>query len=133
MTTESTSKANPAAEKKTAEKKPLTAAKKAAPRSVAGKVVAKAIPAAKKASPKQGSKKDKPKKIKMVRDNFSMTEGDYASLVDMKKKCIAAGVPVKKSELLRVGLMGLMKLSNASLIAAVKQVVVVKDTQPEKS
>lgn len=133
MTTESTSKTNPAAAKKIAEKKPLTTAKKAAPRSVAVKVAAKAVPAAKKAIPKQAAKKDKQKKIKMVRDSFSMTEGDYVNLIDLKRKCIAAGVPVKKSELLRVGLMGLMKLSNASLIAAVKQVVVMDNTRPEKA
>lgn len=133
MTTESNSKANPAAVKKVAAKTPVTVAKKAAPRSVAGKVVAKAVPAAKKSVPKQTDKKDKPKKIKMVRDSFSMTEGDYANLVYLKKKCIAAGVPVKKSELLRVGLMGLMKLSNASLLAAVKQVVVIKNNLPGKA
>lgn len=126
MTTESTSKVNPATEKKIAAKKPLTAVKKAAPRSVAKKMVAKAAPAAKKALPKQTAKKDKQKKIKMVRDSFSLTESDYANLIEMKKKCIAAGVPVKKSELLRVGLMGLVKLSNASLLAAVKKIVIVK-------
>ena len=121
MTTESTSKANPATEKKIVEKKPLAAVKKTSPRSAAGKVAAKAVPAAKNPMPNQTEKKDKQNKIKMVRDSFSLTESDYANLIDMKKKCVAAGVPVKKSELLRVGLMGLVKLSNASLIAAVKK------------
>ena len=126
MTTESTSKAKPATEKTIVVKKPLTAVKKTSPRRAAGKVAAKAVPAAKTPMPKQAEKKDKQKKIKMVRDSFSMTEGDYANLLEMKKKCIAAGVPVKKSELLRVGLMGLVKLSNASLLAAVKKIVIVK-------
>ena len=133
MTTESTSKANLSTKKKIAVKKPLTAVKQAAPRSAVKKVVAKVAPAAIKAIPKQTAKKDKQKKIKMVRDSFSVTEGDYANLLEMKKKCIAAGVHVKKSELLRVGLMGLMKLSNASLIAAVKQIVVGKNTKAEKA
>ena len=126
MTTESTSKTNTATEKKIAVKKPLTAVKKTSLRSAAGKVAAKAVPAARNPMPKPAEKKDKQKKIKMVRDSFSLTEGDYANLIDMKKKCIAAGVPVKKSELLRVGLMGLVKLSNASLLAAVKKIVIVK-------
>jgi len=132
MTTESTSKAGAATEKKIAAKKPLTAAKKPVPGNETGKVVVKAVLAAKKAMPKQIDKKDKQKKVKMVRDSFSMTEGDYANLVELKKKCIAAGIPVKKSELLRVGLMGLMKLSNVSLLTAVKQIMVIKNTRPEK-
>lgn len=133
MTTEPTSKANFSTETKIAAKKPLTAVKKAAPRSVAKKVVAKTAPAAKKTMPKQTAKKDKQKKVKMVRDSFSLTEGDYINLIDLKKKCIAAGVPVKKSELMRVGLMGLMKLSNASLIAAVKQIAIGNNSKSEKA
>ena len=133
MTTESTSKAGAATEKKIAAKKPLTAAKKPVPGNETGKMVVKAVLAAKKAMPKQTDKKDKQKKVKMVRDSFSMTEGDYANLVELKKKCIAAGIPVKKSELLRVGLMGLMKLSNVSLLTAVKQIMVIKNTRPEKT
>ena len=133
MTTESTSKANLSTGKKIAVKKPSSTVKKTAPRSAVKKVVAKSAPAAKKAMPKQTAKKDKQKKTKMVRDSFSMSEGDYANLLEMKKKCIAAGVHVKKSELLRVGLMGLMKLSNASLIAAVKQIVVSTNTKSEKA
>ena len=133
MTTEPTSKANLLSEKKIAAKKPLTAVKKAAPRSVAKKMVAKTAPAAEKTMPKQTAKHDKHKKIKMVRDSFSLTEGDYTNLIDMKKKCIAAGVPVKKSELLRAGLLGLMKLSNASLIAAVKQIAIGNNSKSEKA
>jgi DNA-binding transcriptional regulator YiaG len=119
MTTITTPKAKPATVKKVAIKKPSAAVKKSAP-------------AVSKAKPQQAAKKDKPKKIKMVRDSFSMTESDYANLLGLKKKCIAAGVHAKKSELLRVGLMGLMKLSNASLLAAVKQVVVSKKPKSVK-
>ena len=93
-------------------------------------MLAKATPAAVTVKAKQAEKKDKPKKTKMVRDSFSLTEGDYANLLGLKKKCIAAGVHVKKSELMRAGLMGLLKLSNASLLAAVKQVVVSKKPKP---
>ena len=131
MTIKTTSRTNPAAVKKIAAKTSATVVKKAAPRSSAAKVATKAR--AGKSTVKQSDQTNKQKKIKMVRDSFSMTEGDYANLVGLKKKCIAAGVHAKKSELLRVGLMGLMKLSNASLLAAVKQVVVSKKPKSAKA
>lgn len=133
MTTKPRPKAKPAAVKKVAVKKSGTTLKKAAAAGTSKKVAAKAAPAAGKAKLKQTAKADKPVKIKMVRDSYSMSEGDYANLLGLKKKCIAAGVHAKKSELLRVGLMGLMKLSNASLLAAVKQVVVSKKAKSAKA
>jgi hypothetical protein len=76
------------------------------------------------------AKKDKPKKIKMVRDSFTMPENDYAKLDELKKKCLEGGVHVKKSELLRAGLLSLSKLSNAALIKEVEQVEVIKTGRP---
>lgn len=133
MTSATTSKTKPATVKKVAAKKPATPVRKAAPRSAARKTATRAATAVGKAKPAQSAKEDKHKKIKMVRDSFSLTEGDYTNLISLKKKCIAAGVHVKKSELMRVGLMGLMKLSNASLIAAVKQIVVINKAKSEKA
>lgn len=75
-------------------------------------------------------KKDKPKKIKMVRDSFTMPENDYAKLAELKKKCLEAGVHVKKSELLRAGLICLSKLGNTALIKEVEQVEVIKTGRP---
>lgn len=75
-------------------------------------------------------KKDKPKKIKMVRDSFTMPESDYAKLDELKKKCLEAGVHVKKSELLRAGLICLSKLNNGSLIKEVEQVEIIKTGRP---
>lgn len=68
------------------------------------------------------AKKVKPKKIKLVRDDFSMPESDFEKLAALKKKCLAAGIRVKKSELLRIGLHSILKLSNASLVTAVKRI-----------
>lgn len=45
----------------------------------------------------------KPRKPKLVRDSFTMPEEEYAVLTDLKKACTKAGIEVKKSELLRVG------------------------------
>lgn len=133
MTTKARPKAKPATVKKVAIKKPSAALKKSAPVGKSKNVPAKAAPAADKVKVNPAAKKDKPKKVKMVRDSFSMTESDYANLIGLKKKCVAAGVHVKKSELLRVGLTCLMKLSNASLLAAVKQVVVSKKPKSAKA
>lgn len=59
------------------------------------------------------------KKAKVVRDSFTMPEMDYGKLTELKSKCLAAGVSVKKSELLRIGLHFLEALPIARLKAAV--------------
>jgi len=133
MTGKITPKAKPATAKKVTARKSPAAVKKAAPASSTRKTASRAAPLAGKTAPQQAAKKDKPKKIKMVRNSFSMTEDDYANLIGLKKKCIAAGVHVKKSELLRVGLMGLLKLSNASLLAAVEPVLATKKAKAVKA
>jgi hypothetical protein len=45
------------------------------------------------------------KKEKVVRDSFTMPKSDYEKLAALKQKCLDAGVAVKKSELLRAGLL----------------------------
>ncbi len=125
-----TTTTKPATARKVAVKKSVAPAKKTAP---ASGVARKATPAARKANAVQGLKKDKPEKIKMVRDSFSLPEADYAKLIELKKKCIAAGVHVKKSELMRLGLMQLSKLGNAALLASAKRIASVKKNKPEKA
>lgn len=78
-------------------------------------------------------KADKPRKIKMVRDSFTMPENDYAQLAELKKKCLQAGVHVKKSELLRAGLLSLSNLPDAALIKSVEQVEKLKIGRPAKA
>lgn len=92
-----------------------------------------AAPAKAAAKEKKLSKKDKPKKVKMVRDSFTMPEGEYAQIAALKKKCLKAGVPVKKSELLRAGLGHLAKLSDAALLKAVARVEKLKTGRPAKT
>jgi DNA-binding transcriptional regulator YiaG len=125
MTIKKTSSTKPATVKKVSAKKPLTPAKRQSAIGTAKKSIAQTTTASNK-KVSEPLKKNKTKKIKMVRDSFSMTESDYATLIELKKKCIAAGIKVKKSELLRVGVMGLSKLSNASLMNAVNQLVTKK-------
>jgi DNA-binding transcriptional regulator YiaG len=95
----------------------------ASAKKVAGKTVAQAS-ASKTEKP---AKKVKPPKVKMVRDSYSMPESDYAKLIELKKKCISAGVKIKKSELMRAGLLSLYKLSDAALLKEVEKVATPKD------
>ncbi len=77
--------------------------------------------------------KEKTKKVKMIRDSFTLPESDYAKLSELKKKCLEAGVHVKKSELMRAGLLNLSKLPSASLLKAVGQVEIIKTGRPAKA
>jgi len=61
------------------------------------------------------AKKIKPNKTKLVRDNFSMPQSDYAKIDELKQLCLKSGMQVKKNQLLRAGLNALGKLSAAQL------------------
>jgi len=97
---------------------------------------AKAPGAAKKNIPARATKaapvENKPAKTKMVRDSFTMPETDYAQLEELKKRCLHAGVHVKKSELLRAGLLTLSRLSDNALVRAVDGVEKLKTGRPAK-
>lgn len=51
----------------------------------------------------------------LVRDSFTMPESEYAVLLEVKQACLRAGVDVKKSELLRIGVALLGQLDVATL------------------
>jgi cell wall-associated NlpC family hydrolase len=78
-----------------------------------------------------GGAKDKIKKTKLVRDSFTMPEAEYAVLGDVKKACIAAGIEVKKSQLLRVGLVLLKKTDIASLKSLIEGLAPLKAGRPK--
>jgi hypothetical protein len=69
--------------------------------------------------PATASREKSARKAKVVRDRFTMPEADYGKLVELKSKCLTAGMPVKKSQLLRIGLHFLESLPIARLTAAV--------------
>jgi hypothetical protein len=73
------------------------------------------------------------KKEKVVRDSFTMPKTDYEKLAALKLKCLAQGVAVKKSELLRAGLLMLESAAPKRLLAAVAAVEQVKTGRPAKS
>ncbi|PUE09620.1 hypothetical protein B9Z51_10055 [Limnohabitans sp. T6-5] len=55
-------------------------------------------------APPSKVKAGKEKKIKIVRDNFTLPKTELAQLADMKKRALTLGMVSKKSELIRAGL-----------------------------
>ncbi|OWW22357.1 hypothetical protein [Noviherbaspirillum denitrificans] len=122
--------------KKTAAAKPV--ARKAAP-AKATQAQVKAIAA--KAPKVPASVPDKPvsepkekvKKPKLVRDSFTMPEAEYAVLGEVKKACLKAGIEVKKSELLRVGVALIRQLDTAKLKEILAGLPTLKAGRPKKN
>lgn len=80
----------------------------------------------------KAGKPAKPKKAKLVRDSFTMPDGEYAQIAALKKRCLDAGVSAKKSEILRAAVANLAKLSDASVVTAVRRLEVIKTGRPTK-
>lgn len=87
--------------------------------------------AAEKAAPETKTKRQK--KEKVIRDSFTMPKSDYEKIAALKQKCLEAGVSVKKSELLRAGLLMLEAAADKRLLAAVEAVETVKTGRPAKA
>ncbi len=75
-------------------------------------------------------KKIKSAKVKVIRDSFSFPEQDYLKISELKKTCLAAGIHVKKGEILRAGLHLLTQLSLDELKLAVEKVEKVQTGRP---
>jgi len=78
-------------------------------------------------------KKRKPAKTKVIRDSFSFPEQDYVKISELKKACLAAGMHVKKGEILRAGLLMLTKLSLTELIQTLELVEKIQTGRPKSS
>ncbi|MEI6336008.1 MAG: hypothetical protein WCS87_15715 [Methylococcaceae bacterium] len=78
-------------------------------------------------------KKIKSAKVKVIRDSFSFPEQDYLKISELKKTCLAAGIHVKKGEILRAGLHLLTQLSLDELKLAVEKVEKVQTGRPTTS
>lgn len=95
---------------------------------------------AKAGKEKKGKKKDKKvsdgdhpaSKRKMVRDSFTMPAPDYALIGVLKSRTLALGAAIKKSELLRAGLVALAAMPPAQLIDLVSAMPEVKTGRPGK-
>ncbi|NDY95050.1 hypothetical protein [Wenzhouxiangella limi] len=64
---------------------------------------------------------------KVVRDNFSMPEEDYALIEEIRQRLIREHALARnKSEVLRAGLIALTRMDSADLAEAISQVVILK-------
>lgn len=70
------------------------------------------------------------KKPKLVRDSFTIPKNEFAAIDALKNRAIALGTSVKKSELLRAGLMALQGLSDAAFKVAIAAVPTLKTGRP---
>jgi hypothetical protein len=73
------------------------------------------------------------RKTKLVRHSFTLPKQEYDLLGDRKKTCRHAGIKVKKTELLRVGLGLLKQLDEAKLKAAIAALPPLKKRRDKKS
>jgi hypothetical protein len=69
-------------------------------------------------------------KKKMVRDSFTMPAPDYALIGVLKSRTLASGTAVKKSELLRAGLVALAAMPPAHLIDLIAAMPQIKTGRP---
>lgn len=74
----------------------------------------------------------KAKKVKLVRDSFTIPKPEYLILDNLKLRAANFKHPVKKSELIRAGIKALFAMTDSNLIAALKVVPVLKSGRPGK-
>ena len=129
----------------TAKKKPLAAPAKQPlkPVTQARRIPAKGVAPAPKTAPKPtpapvqppkaSKKKDKPEKVKVVRDSFTIPKAEYAQIAEMKQRAMALGLEVKKSELIRAGLLLLGSTTDAAFRKALGNVPTLKTGRPGKA
>ena len=87
----------------------------------------------KPADRQKSSKQDtKPKKIKMVRDSCTMPKSEYSLIAAVKKRCIAQGLVVKKSEVLRAAILGFASQHDDYIKVAIGALDVIKTGRPPK-
>ncbi len=78
---------------------------------------------------------DKPikaKKVKLVRDSFTIPKPEYLILDNLKLRAADLKHPVKKSELLRAGIKALAAMTDEQLLLALKAVPMLKTGRPSK-
>jgi hypothetical protein len=121
-----TKKATATTARVSAKKTPVK--KHAAPAKPVLKPVAKSVV---KAAPQKAAKKTK-HKMKVVRDSFTMPQNEYARIAEIKDICLKAKMHVKKSEVLRAGLILLAELNQGQLKRALGGLEKIKTGRPRK-
>lgn len=62
-----------------------------------------------------------------------MPEAEYDLLAQVKKRCVAKGVAVKKSEVLRAAIASFAALSDASITKLLTQLAPIKTGRPPRA
>ncbi len=122
------SQARPAAAKSPVPKSPPRKAAARAPAKGTKATAAKPV-----ATKTAATKVAKPKKIKMVRDSFTMPKPEFAVLDALKARALALKAHVKKTELIRAGIKALAAMPDAAFVSAVRAVPSLKTGRPAKS
>lgn len=86
-----------------------------------------------KSTPAKPAKPAKEKKVKVVRDSFTLPKSELLQITDMKKRAMALGIEVKKSELIRAGLQALSSMADAAFKKALGNVPTIKTGRPSKA
>lgn len=72
----------------------------------------------------------KAKKPKLVRDSYTIPKNEYEAIATLKARALKQGLVIKKSELLRAGLMTLAFMSDAAFAKALTDVPTLKTGRP---
>lgn len=91
-----------------------------------------ASPTGRAPAAKPAKKVAAPKKVKVVRDSFSMPQEDFDLIAKLKEKALAGGLQVKKSALLRAGLQMLDKSSALQFKRVISGLTPIKTGRPKK-
>ena len=111
----------------------VTAAAKKLPVKKAPVRAKAAIGSKSKPAPVQADKKPKKeRKVKVVRDSFTMPQSEYQQIAEIKGICLEAKMHVKKSEVLRAGLKVLAALNAVQLKRALGSLEKIKTGRPKK-
>jgi hypothetical protein len=122
---EPTEKKAPAVKKRVVAKK-ISLVKKAVAKKTSKKAPAKSTKSTK------GNKATKTVKTKLVRDSFAIPEKEYAALVAVKKTCLKAGLEIKKTELIRIGIALVNNLTTAKIKTAQAKLTQISAGRPKK-
>lgn len=133
----------PAAKKATTKRPNASAPAKSASKPASAKPVAEKPAAeaqAKPETPQAPVKKSttapakplKDKKVKVVRDSFTIPKTELLQIAEMKKRALGLGIGIKKSELIRAGLSALTGMNEASFKKAISSVTIIKTGRPAK-
>ena len=99
---------------------------------VAKQAKTRSQPVAPTPSPKAATGEPKAKRVKMIRDGFTIPKDEYQVLEALKLRAGSLGTPSKKSELLRAGIKALVAMPDAGLLAALHAVPAIKTGRPGK-